>query len=340
MEPSRFLLEGSSLQQLKARILAEHGADARIVAAERVTVGGIKGFFARRHIEVTVEVPQRRRRAAHSRLDVQARLGIAALLDDADAVEAGLHRAAAPVSSPPLSTATDGFARLMDELTFATQEPHPPVPPIPAPAAAQEGGRRRDARLRESEQASAEAAVPRPLPGVGNLVLVVGWRDAALRIARELAVAHGSAEVLVAGTIDVGAPAAAGLARILDRRTALEARARGVKLGQTGILAFGLGADPATADNYAALVAALGAEQVWLVVDAGRKPADTARWAAEVAQSVHVDAIAVTGYDDTVSPETVDELHIPIGWVDGTPAAASTVAGMRRRLAGRPDRSS
>ncbi|TFD35564.1 hypothetical protein E3T40_08150 [Cryobacterium sp. TMT1-19] len=345
MEPSRFQLEGSSLQELKARILAEHGADARIVAAERVTVGGIKGFFARRHIEVTVEVPERRRRAAHSRLDVQARLGIAALLDDADAAEAGLHRAAAPVSSPPLSTATDGFARLMDELTFATQEPHPPVlptpaPPAPDPAAAQGGGRRRDARLRENEQAAAEAAVPRPLPGVGNLVLVVGWQDAAVRIARELAVAHGSAEVLVAGAIDVGAPAAAGLARILDRRTALEARARGVKLGQTGILAFGLGADPATADIYAALVAALGAEQVWLVVDAGRKPADTARWAAEVAQSVHVDAIAVTGYGDTVSPETVDELQIPIGWVDGAPAEASTVAGMRRRLAGRPDRSS
>ncbi|TFC95579.1 hypothetical protein E3T28_13940 [Cryobacterium sinapicolor] len=182
--------------------------------------------------------------------------------------------------------------------------------------------------------------MPRPLPGVGDLVLVVGWQDAALRVARELAAAHGSAEVLVAGTIAAGTQAAAGLARILDRRTALEARARGVELGQTGILAVGLGGDPATADIHAALVAALDADQVWLVVDAGRKPADTARWAAEVVRSVNVDALAVTGYGTTASPETVDELQIPIGWVDGAPAAAGTVAAMRQRLAGQADGSS
>jgi len=133
----------------------------------------------------------------------------------------------------------------------------------------------------------------------------------------------------VAGTIDAGTAGAAGLERILDRRTAMEARARSVKLGQAGFLAFGLGADPATAHMHATQVATLGADQVWLVVDAGRKPADTARWAAEVAQSVPIDAIAVTGYGTTGSPETVDELQIPIGWVDGAAATASTVAGMR-----------
>ena len=369
MEPSRFLLEGSSLEELKARILAEHGADARIVAAERVTVGGIRGFFARRHIEVTVEVPARTRRAAHSRLDVQARLGIAALLDDADAAEAGLHRAAAPVAPPRLSTATDGFATLMDALTFATQEPPAPVvltpaaptlapftlaatsddgpkkPTAPARRAgdhvpAQQVTRRRDARLRESEQAAVEAAVPRPLGGVGDLVLVVGWQDAALRVAQELAAAHGPAEVLVAGTIGAGTPAATGLEVVRDRRMALQARARGVEQGHAGILAFGLGADLAMADIHAALLATLGADQVWLVVDAGRKPADTARWVAEVTRSVQVDVIAVTGYDTTASPETVDELMIPIGWVDGASASASTVTGMRRRLVGQPDRSS
>ena len=345
MEPSRFLLEGSSLEELKARILAEHGADARIVAAERVSVGGIRGVFARRHIEVLVEVPARTRRAAHSRLDVRARLGIAALLDDADAAEAGLHRAAAPVAPPRLSTATDGFATLMDALTFATQEPPAPVqlrpePPIPDPAAAQQVGRRREARRRETERAAAEAAVPRPLSGVGDLVLVVGWQDAALRVAQELAAAHGPAEVLVAGTIGAGTPAAAGLEVVRDRRTALEARARGVEQRQTGFLAFGLGADLAMADIHAALLVTLGADQVWLVVDAGRKPADTARWVAEVTQSVQVDVIAVTGYDTTASPETVDELMIPIGWVDGASASASTVTGMRRRLAGQPDWSS
>ncbi|TFD33090.1 hypothetical protein [Cryobacterium cryoconiti] len=370
MEPNRFLLEGSSLPELKARILAEHGAEARIVAAEQVTVGGIRGFFARRHIEVTVEVPARRRRAAHSRSDVQVRLGIAALLDDADAEEARLYTAA----EPRMSTVSEGFADLMDELTFATREmPDPvlitPVAPTVASPAAPMGGEttaeeqtpamagvsaaptfteraadllsegtaaprasgRRAAR-RQMTRAGADAAVPRALTGAGNLVIVIGWQDAALPVTRELAPANGTAVVLVAGAIDGGLAAEAGLDRVLDRRTALEARARGVELGQTSFVAFGFDKNPATAAIHASLLGLIRPDQVWVVVDAGRKPADTARWVAEVARSLDIDALAVTGYATTGSPETVDDLGIPVGWVDGVPAPAGTVAAMRQSL--------
>jgi hypothetical protein len=163
-------------------------------------------------------------------------------------------------------------------------------------------------------------------------VIVVGWQDAALPVTRELAPTNGSAAIFVAGSIDAGTAADAGLDRILDRRTALEARARGVEFGQTSFVAFGLDSNPSTAGFHASLLALVRPDQVWVVVDAGRKPADTAHWVAEVARSLDIDAIAVTGYATTGSPESVDELGIPVGWVDGVPATASTVAGMRQSL--------
>jgi hypothetical protein len=63
-----------------------------------------------------------------------------------------------------------------------------------------------------------------------------------------------------------------------------------------------------------------------VVVDAGRKTADTAVWVAEVASVLTIDALAVVGVVATGSPETVDRLGLPIGWVDGGPATATTIA--------------
>lgn len=330
MEPKRFLLEGATLEELKARILSEHGADARIVAAERVTVGGIRGFFAKRHFEVTVEVPERRRRAAHARLDLQARLGIAALLDDADAAEARLQ-ADPQATQPTLSTDSADFAYLMDELTFQA-EPDPAPIVLTAtrvraadagPTAAQPA---RQPAVPSTPKPAPVTQVPRPLTGHGDLVVLVGLPDAALQVARSMALT-GAGEVLVAG-----AARSDDAERADDRRTALSARARGVERGQTGFVAFGLGGN--LADSMA-LVAALadtlapiGADQVWLVVEAGRKPSDTGRWAAALAAITQIDAVAVVGASTTGTPGTVDELGLPIGWVDGAPATATTLAAV------------
>ncbi|HLT66775.1 MAG TPA: hypothetical protein VKZ73_02805, partial [Microbacterium sp.] len=57
MSPRRFRLDGTSLAELRQRVTEEHGPDARIIAAEQITTGGVAGFFASRRFQVTVEVP-------------------------------------------------------------------------------------------------------------------------------------------------------------------------------------------------------------------------------------------------------------------------------------------
>ena len=54
---TRLLLDGQDLRALMLRVRDEMGPGATIVRAERVRTGGIAGFFAREHYELTVEVP-------------------------------------------------------------------------------------------------------------------------------------------------------------------------------------------------------------------------------------------------------------------------------------------
>ncbi|MDO2935601.1 hypothetical protein Q2T94_14925 [Paeniglutamicibacter sulfureus] len=53
----RFRLEGASLPEIHEQAMAEYGPHARIVSAERVTIGGIGGFLAKSHLEAIIEVP-------------------------------------------------------------------------------------------------------------------------------------------------------------------------------------------------------------------------------------------------------------------------------------------
>ena len=322
MQTKRLRLEGSTLPELQARVLAEHGDGARIIAAEQVTVGGIRGFFAKRHIEVTVEVPdapvqilvergsERRR---HARDEVTTRLGIAALLDEADAAESLLGAAPASdrrssrdtTTTPDVSTGTPDFARLMDELTFATSparrsDPAPvPAPDEPAPPHLT-ATPYRPAEPQPSAESNHDESGDRPaltpgaptlLDGPGDLILLVGLPD-------DVAVA--AALLSAAAT----APLYDERDRVDDRRSALAARARGVEHGRSILVAHSSG-DPA----------ALGADQVWAVVHAGRKAADTARWMRDAGELVTIDAIAVLGWDSTTTPGTVLELGPPIGWL-------------------------
>ena len=380
MEPKRFQLDGPTLPELKARILAEHGADARIVSAERVTVGGMLGFFARRHYEVTVEVPERRRRAAHAQPvrmvplerdepgdgdgtgDAKpgraARLGILALLEDADGADdpgtLGSPRASA--QTPLLSTGSAGFAQLMDELTFAVSEPVPEPGPEPVPAHASEGlpglvgapgpfgpeaetgapwdvgTYRRPVALSARAghpvpRHAGQVAVPRALTRPGDLVVLVGSPAETLRMAGMMAAMDGAAEVLVAGSV-----VSEGARRVDDRRSALAARAGGVARGRTCFLAFGIGETAGDREFLGGDLLMVGADQTWVVVDAGRKPSDTVSWVALVAAVLPIDAVAVVGSTTTASPETVDDLGIPIGWVDGVPAVSATLGGQAARL--------
>jgi len=107
------LLEGGDLPLLMARVRQECGPDARIVRAERVRSGGVAGFFAREHYELTVEVPVPR--------------GIDALVDAADedelalaggAAGGGAGAAGAPGAPDEPRVSTDGavFADVLDQV--------------------------------------------------------------------------------------------------------------------------------------------------------------------------------------------------------------------------------
>ncbi|MCU1556578.1 MAG: hypothetical protein JWN09_573 [Microbacteriaceae bacterium] len=281
MSPNRFQLEGHSLDELNARILAEHGPHPKVVAIKAVTSGGIQGFFAHRRYEVEVDVPDGTARDAHN-FDLPARAGIAQLLEGADSEEARAHLVDA---IPRLSTNSVDFDAIMADLTYNTAQI---VPALDGPTVFRQA----------------------PLSGAGDLVAVIGLGNDALEVAREMSAAAGTRSLSVVGTI-----ADDSLFRVSDRRSALAARAAGVREDHSVFVALGIPRSGLDDDSVFALHF-LQADQVWVAVDAGRKPEDTARWVKAVQVAVHVDAVAVIGSNSTTTPKTVHELGLQVGWLE------------------------
>lgn len=330
---------------------AEHGPTARIVAVEQVTTGGIGGFFASRRFSVTVEMPDATPPtmpgvAAHDLPDSR-RVGLAALLDEADAADGATRRDlphlppgfADDVMPPAVSTTSREFAEILTELhavtaalagapaAVPTTEPGPGTVPgaVPAVPAAVPGVPTTGYGVPTTEYGvpvagpgvtGSGAWVPsRPAPaaparlqaGVGDLVVVAGAPGDALSVARAMSFTM-QADVVVAGCA-----VATGLARIDDRRGAITARARGVERERIVIAAFGIAADQ-TIPEQAEALAALCGDQLWLAVDTSRKPEDTARWVSALAAVIRPDAVAALGREMTSSPETVGQLGLPVNW--------------------------
>ncbi|WP_147430174.1 hypothetical protein [Frondihabitans australicus] len=356
MAGQRIVMKGRSLDEIAARVREEHGPRARIVEAARVTSGGIgiAGLFQKRYVEATVELPERGRRAAGrpaadpatgpgaSADEVFAptpaqRVGLAALLADADDADEGFDgiltgsqepSPAAP-STPPVppqpkvSTRSDAFAELMDDLAFNGVVPAPAPAPSPVVAPGSTPGHAAQVREeRQNVESGGVGADPAPsrfggqeapalLDGPGDLIVVLGERPDVLGVAQ--AIAEGSTgtrpSVRVAGTAVNGRFVA-----VDDRRSALDARAAGVELDRATIVA--LGWDAAAPSAAGAIVEALAADQVLIAVDAGRKHADTERWFAQATGAVVADGLAVHGLDSTSTPETVDTLALPAVWRD------------------------
>ncbi|WP_051533235.1 hypothetical protein [Arthrobacter sp. 9MFCol3.1] len=251
---------------------------------------------------------------------------IAALLEEADAAERSLHRPA-PAG---VSTESPDFAELLEQLGAGLRTPAEPAPaagqaavgsPVhPAPA---------DRNSAEPAPATgrgraADAPVPAPLTGVGDLVVLVGLGEDAMDAALAMSMASGGADVRTAGELS-----AYGHLHVDGRQSATAARAHAVVTERTVLVAFGLG----KARNALARVqsvAALSADQVWVVVDAGRKHEDTARWVGVLSAQLNVTAVAVVGASETGSPESVNELALPVGWIDGRPAGPEPTWQNRR----------
>jgi hypothetical protein len=331
----RFRLDSPTTRGLAERVRAEYGPDARVVDTEESLVGGLGGFFARRVIDVTVEIPDPAVPAGVHDFPTAERVGLARLLDDAEQEEAGLTRL-----EPPVSTESLDFAQVLGTLRAGVGAPPAPVAPSPVPTDARGGTPRHyeavplhapfaDLPSREAPAAprtlpAAWSAVPLPahagvsgmrrapelLRGPGDLILLAGLGDDSVAVANALARRAGRAYVC-----DGGAVGGNTRRRVEDRRTALAARAYGVQSGSPVLVAYGLG-DGDPDDPRISAIKMLGPDQLWVVVDASRKIADTARWVNAVRARGDVAAMATIAGRRTSSPDSVRELGLPEGWSD------------------------
>lgn len=325
----RYKLRGVSLDAIREKALQQYGPGARVVAAEKVTNPGIVGLFAAARFEATVEVgevpagsaspvtavappvPEAGGPAAPaSPADAHELHGpaIAALLERADAAELELHKPA------PVSTASPDFAGLLEQLGKELE-----ASPVAAPSALAAAVHR--PALPATLPPSGAVSVPVPLTGAGNLVILLGLGDDALGPALEMSIAAGGSDVRTAGELS-----AFGHLHVQGRQSATAARAQAVLTGQGVVVAYGLGR-AGDVTTQAAHIAGLSADQLWVVVDARRKAEDTLAWVRALQSLLNhgvvgLTALAVIGASETASPETVDVLGIPVGWVDGRPSTA------------------
>ena len=122
MPSIRFRLEKPTLTGLAARVAAEYGPDARIVDTTESIVGGIAGIFGKRVVDVTVELPDRAAPDGAHEFSMRSRVGLAALLEDADAAELGPASAygddpwSVPAPASAVSTQGGDFASVLDAL--------------------------------------------------------------------------------------------------------------------------------------------------------------------------------------------------------------------------------
>lgn len=191
------------------------------------------------------------------------------------------------------------------------------VPAIPSPAAAEGALRASLSRLPSAP------AMPK---GIGSVVAVVGERQAALALARDLSAEAGLDPDAVTIATRKRLPARTpenlvinGSDDALEKRRSWRRRERpSVVVIDTDLC----GDKPAWAYH---VLAALEPEATWGVVEATRKTEDVAAWMMGLGG---VDALAVNDLDATTSPAAVLQLDIPVGRIDGRPASPSLWAAL------------
>ncbi|MCU1473635.1 hypothetical protein, partial [Amnibacterium sp.] len=135
MPSIRFRLDKPTLTGLAEQVRREYGPDARIVATQESVVGGLGGLFGRKVVDVTVDLPDAAHIDGSHQFDMPTRVGLAALLEDADSQDFGaaaggpfadvLGPAAGAAREPAVSTQGHDFASMLDALRID-------VEPVPA----------------------------------------------------------------------------------------------------------------------------------------------------------------------------------------------------------------
>jgi hypothetical protein len=168
--------------------------------------------------------------------------------------------------------------------------------------------------------------VPERLPqGPGSVIVVVGGREAALLLARQIAGELG----LDPDALLIASPLYRGRAIPAERRlTSVEAAAES-RLGwrrRPRPTVVAVDAPMGRSSEWARrVIDSLEPTMVWGAVDAARKPEDLFEWAEQLGG---FDALGVTDLDGTVSPAAVLQCGIPVGRLDGRHATAALWAAL------------
>lgn len=349
------------MESLRWQLFDQYGTDARIIRAEKIQTGGLFGLGATTSFEVLVEVDSElaktvlaggggmavnspvegitlrapsARRAVPSHLGTPARGSsklraalprrnmkeLLAAADDGDdarpsaAVAAGLSAAADGGSGPDFHTILHDLSETAGELE-AVGLPHRHVRTEPEGQMA--GDDSAAAAIDAVLSGQLPQAVPRPLTTPGAVVVLAGRRDQPLATAWSMA-GHlqDGADVLTAGD-----HRHYGTSHVfLDSVEVQKAQAAAAHAGKPLLIAFSFGQRGA---SKLSMLGSVRSQQLWFVVDAAHKPEDTSSWVGRACRYSVPDGLAVLGVTDTATPESVNALKIPIGWVDGRQATTS-----------------
>lgn len=317
--PTHYLLEGESLAEIQRRATIEYGPDARLISAEKVTIGGIGRFMAKSHYEAVVEVPKsavpQQASSASDQESAPRGSGLATLLDAADSAElrdSGLEAQDAPTPQNRRGRRTKSmdpsdFAKVLDSQAFAIK----PANGRRAAARVEEARKRsRTAVAAVSANQNQKTTVPTLLSGEGDLIVVVGpHTDALLACVR---ITGGTYLRRNAGALAQELdPAASSRRPITDRRGVLRARATAVEQDAALLVALSLDLPEERAEQLA-LLSVLEADQLWVAVDVTRKPEDTGAWVQQLAAVRPVDGVLCLNAGYTSTPHTVHALGLPV----------------------------
>jgi hypothetical protein len=247
-------------------------------------------------------------------------------------------------AGPAISTEQPEFSALLASITRHMEAPEVPAAPQPLPAPVAPARPAVDhsalARLGLPEDITAAAAAAPAPPGAdpsawllnllgkvpaaerlpqapGSVIVVSGSRDAALRLARQMATELGlDSDSLLLASPGYRGRAIAAHRRITGVDNAVEARSSWRRRPRPTIVAVDAPMGR-TSDWARRIIDALEPTMVWGAVEATRKPDDVFEWSEALGG---FDALGVTDLDGTVSPAAVLQCGIPVGRIDGQPA--------------------
>lgn len=344
---TRLLLEGTDLAALMAHVREELGPGAKVVRAERVRSGGVAGFFAREHFELTVEVPEP---VAPRPRAVRAGASLEDLLDAADSADSTGD------GPPEVSTGGPAFADVLEQVRALVGEPRPTpretapevlraVPDaLPTDLADRLAALGVPARLlvdRPRSLSQALAGVPvaaDPERRPGSVLAVVGAAADVDAVATLLAERlHLDAAAVVPAGTPTARPAVprprsgSGRVRPTGADEAARWRETAARAPHPWVVALAVAPDADERSAAADILRALAPDQAWAVVDARTKTVDARAWMASLGA---FDAVAVRCAFDTTEPGSVLDLGVPVAWLDGIPASSAAWAAVLDRALG------